>query len=199
MTRGRPRKTDVDTVLDTAMKLFWENGYEATSMNDVAAKTGMAKPGLYATFGNKDALYEKALARYFSRSDQIVANLASSTAPIAQSVREFLDTIAHSVTSADAPCGCFLTNTLVETAGKPSDIAALGRQLNENRNAAFTQRFRRAATDAELAPDADPDALAAYFSAQSLALAVLASSGASYGALQSIIDTAMTVLPGQAA
>ena len=61
MSRGRPRKTDPDKALETAMKLFWKQGFEGTSMNDIAAATGMAKPGLYATFGDKEAVYAKAL------------------------------------------------------------------------------------------------------------------------------------------
>lgn len=195
MTRGRPRKTDIDTVLDSAMKLFWKNGFEATSMNDITAETGMAKPGLYNCFGNKEALYAKALDRYINVFGVSVAELAASAGPLEPALREFLLAVARSVTDAGTPCGCFLTNTLVETSDKPSEIAALGRQLNERRNRALSERFHRAAAAGELGQDADPDALAAFFSAQALALGALASSGSDFPELCRYIDTAMTVLP----
>ena len=61
MVRGRPRKTDPESALDSAMMLFWKKGFEATSMSDLSEATGMAKPGLYATFGDKEALNDATL------------------------------------------------------------------------------------------------------------------------------------------
>jgi len=194
MVRGRPRKTDADDVLDCAMKLFWEKGYAATSMNDVAAKTGMAKPGLYATFGNKDALYSSALNHYFDLFQDALAALKAPDKPIALAVREFLVTVAKANTAPKGPCGCFLANTLMETAGKSSDITSLAHEMNCARNAAFKQIFQRAAKNGEL-PAADADKLAVFFSGQALALAALASSGVGYADMLSFIDVAMTALP----
>ncbi len=194
MARGRPRKTDIGEVLDTAMKLFWEQGYEATSVNDVAAKTGMAKPGIYANFGNKDMLYSCALKHYVGMFQDMFATLAASDKPTAQAVRDFLETAARANTAPEGPSGCFLANALIETAGKCSDLTTLARELNAARNAAFRQRFQSAADNGEL-PEALADKLAAFFSAQALALAALASSGSSYCDLISVIDVAMTVIP----
>lgn len=59
MARGRPRKTTPEKVLEQAMKIFWERGFDATSMNDIAQETGMAKPGLYAAFGDKENYINK--------------------------------------------------------------------------------------------------------------------------------------------
>jgi AcrR family transcriptional regulator len=61
MARGRPRKTNSEVVLKTAMKLFWEQGFGGTPMNDSATQIGMAKPILYTTFGDKEAIYSKAI------------------------------------------------------------------------------------------------------------------------------------------
>ena len=65
MPRGRPRKVDPEEALDASMLTFWKKGYEGTSLQDLCEATGMAKPGLYACFGNKDALFEKSLSHYF--------------------------------------------------------------------------------------------------------------------------------------
>ena len=64
MPRGRPRKTDPDLAIDAAMKVFWKKGYEGTSLQDLVEATGMAKPGLYAAFGDKEQLYERSMVHY---------------------------------------------------------------------------------------------------------------------------------------
>ncbi len=61
---GRHREFDLDAALDAAMEVFWQKGFEGTSYDDLSKATKVARPGLYAAFGNKDALFMKALDRY---------------------------------------------------------------------------------------------------------------------------------------
>ena len=62
--RGRPREYDPDDALRRALEVFWKTGYSGTSLDAIAAATGMNRPSLYAAFGDKHALYLKALAHY---------------------------------------------------------------------------------------------------------------------------------------
>jgi AcrR family transcriptional regulator len=61
---GRPREFDEETVLDAAMKLFWERGYEGTSMADLAKVMGLSPSSIYVAFGDKEALFQRAADKY---------------------------------------------------------------------------------------------------------------------------------------
>ncbi len=196
MMRGRPRKTDPDAVLNTAMKVFWKRGYDGTSMNDLATATGMAKPGLYATFGDKETLYSKALSYYFNElGSPILDDVAQSPDSLTVVVRRFLDAIAASVTNKSTPKGCFVVNNVVECSGGPPSLEILGRSFDDKRRAVFIKRFRDAKKQGQLPDDADAKSLAEFFAGQSLALAVMGRAGTNQKALNRFIATAMTVLP----
>ena len=196
MPRGRPRKTDPDVVLDTAMKAFWERGFDGTSMNDLAEKTGMAKPGLYANFGDKEAIYAKAMERYCSTyAGPMLEDLVRSTDSLEITVRRFLDGVVAAATETMGPKGCFIANNLVECAGMPASLEALGRYVEERRQKAFVMRFQLAQKKGELPTDTDIKSLAEFYSGQALALAVMARAGAPWATLYRFIDTAMSLLP----
>lgn len=63
-TRGRPRSFDRDAALDAAARLFWEKGFEATSIRDLTERLGIEAPSLYRAFGDKRRLFEEAVAEY---------------------------------------------------------------------------------------------------------------------------------------
>lgn len=165
-------------------------------MNDVACATGMAKPGLYANFGDKEALYSKALARYFEQGEPMFDAVFSSGKPLAEFVRSYLETVSASLADKSTPYGCFLVNSLIECAGQPPALESLSRNLQKQRLAALTGRFREAARNGELPGEADPKALAEFYAGQALTLGVLHRSGADKRALKRFIDVALTALPG---
>ena len=65
---GRPRAFDIDIALDRALGLFWEKGYEGTSLSDLTKAIGINRPSLYAAFGNKETFFRKALDRYVEKT-----------------------------------------------------------------------------------------------------------------------------------
>src|SRR4051812_3480675 len=69
--RGRPRAFDRARALEQALTLFWERGYEGTSIADLTAVMGITPPSLYAAFGSKEALFREALSLYRHRAGGI--------------------------------------------------------------------------------------------------------------------------------
>lgn len=196
MPRGRPRKIDPDHALDISMKVFWEKGFEGTSMNELAAATGMAKPGLYAAFGCKEKLYATALTRYFDRlGAPNLDDLVRSEGPVSVVVRRFLNAVADSAIDKSHPGGCFVANSVAECANYPAPLKDLTQAFDAKRRTAFIKRFQDAKRRGELDTKADARALAEFFSGQVLSLALMGRAGASRKSLQRVIDVAMKVLP----
>lgn len=196
MARGRPRKIDPEIALEKAMKLFWEKGYEGTSMSDLVEATGMAKPGLYATFGDKEELYLKSLDHYFESAGRKLYNdLSDSDVPVSDALLAFYETIINSMHQEDGPRGCLMVNTLIESAHKDEKLNALAQSINDQRNNAFTKRFERAKQAGEIPGDADIEALTDFFSGQTLAIGVMGRAYASREAMHRLVQIAMKTLP----
>ena len=196
MTRGRPRKIDPETALKAAMKVFWEKGYDGTSMCDLVAATGMAKPGIYKYFGDKESLYGKALEHYFyDEGGPLLSDFKRAKGRLHDDVYEMLRMIADASFDNACPKGCFVVNSLVETADQGSHIEKITRKLEAERMEIFNNRFQVAQEKGDLPADCDAPALADFFAAQVSALAVKSRSGATREDLYRFIDVAMTALP----
>ena len=196
MARGRPRKIEPEIALEKAMNLFWEKGYDGTSMNDLVMATGMAKPGLYAAFGDKEHLYVKALTHYFeSGGKKVFSDLENSTLPIKAALIEFYTSVAHNSQLEEGPQGCLLVNTLVECAYKHKVLDSLAQNINEKRTQAVAACFARAKDNGELTDGADIIALTDFYSAQALAIGVMGRSRANKESIQNLVDIALGALP----
>jgi TetR/AcrR family transcriptional repressor of nem operon len=122
---ARPREFDEDTVLEAAMQRFWNNGYEATSMRDLADRTGMTTPSLYNAFGDKRAIYRLVLDRYVRLTlDTCSAIFGGDDPPLRQLARHFDATIEEALTDS-LHKGCFVVNTALEVAPHDADFRDL--------------------------------------------------------------------------
>ena len=62
---GRPREFDIEKAIETATNLFWEKGYEGTSLSDLTKAIGITPPSFYFAFGSKEGLFRKVIERYY--------------------------------------------------------------------------------------------------------------------------------------
>jgi AcrR family transcriptional regulator len=183
--RGRPPAYDEATALTRAMEAFWDAGYAATSLDDLAAATGMNRPSLYGAFGDKRALYLKTLDHY-AAGGKLRAALAPDDKLREALARVYKLAIALYLSGKEAARGCFLIGTATTEAVRSAEVrAALAAQLGEL-DAIFEARLRRAQEAGELAPGADLRALAKLASAILHSLALRARAGDGRAALEAI-------------
>lgn len=103
--RGRPREFCMDKALAQALRVFWEKGYDGTSMNDLTEAMGITRPSLYAAFGNKESLFRKALDLYETEKLAYIGRAIDE--PTARGVAEvMLRGSIDNVTSSNEPHGC---------------------------------------------------------------------------------------------
>jgi len=113
MVIGRVKEFDKEQVLHKAMLVFWEKGYEATSMPDLLKAMGLSRSSLYETFGDKETLYKEALQQYrrqFSRNKRALLTNATSAKT---GIRQYFERHIASALDDDLPGGCFITNAAV--------------------------------------------------------------------------------------
>lgn len=157
---ARTKEFDPDAALQAALELFWERGYEATSVADLVAHLGVGRASLYATFGGKHELYLRALDRYGELTDPTLLTGLSQPGPVLPAVRALVERFACEAGGEGGRRGCFVVNAAVELA--PHDPAATRRvQASwDYLEAALTSALLRAQAQGELSEGKDPRALA---------------------------------------
>ncbi|MFF8279195.1 TetR/AcrR family transcriptional regulator [Streptomyces lateritius] len=158
---ARSKEFDPDAALQAALELFWRRGYEATTMSDLVEHLGIGRASIYATFGNKHALYMKAMDRYSGANHPVLTAELSEPDSALAAVRSVVRRFAAEAASDEVRlAGCFITNTAAELG--PHD-AAVARRVElswEQVETLLHSALVRARAQGELPADRDPRALA---------------------------------------
>lgn len=188
-TMGRPRQFDRDTALASAMHLFWEHGYEATSLSQLKAELGISAPSFYAAFGSKEALYQEAVALYLRTHGTVTACLWDERLAPRAAIESALRGSARMQCEPGHPRGCMVTLGVMGAGA--SDHQAITAALGASRartGAGILACVRRAVAQGELDAATDPTALAQVFESFLMGLSTLARDGAT----QEDLDAAVT-------
>jgi AcrR family transcriptional regulator len=194
--RGRPREFDPETALAAALQVFWRRGYEGASLAELTDAMGITKPSLYACFGNKEALFRKALDLY--ERDKLCYVQAAMEAPTAKGVADRLLHGALAIqTGGDDPLGCMGVVASVGSTTHADCIRdeVLARRASSDR--AMVERFERAQSEGDLPPGVEPQALACYLSTVVQGMAVQAGAGVPVERLEQLIDTTLAMWPSR--
>lgn len=191
---GRPREFDVDTALQTALRVFWRKGFEGASLTDLTEAMGITRPSLYATYGNKEQLFRKALDCFRATCMSFIPEALS--APTArQVIEQLLYGYADAQTSKGEPQGSLGTNGALVCSQASDPVRQELIRRRERDEADLADRLRRARDEGDLPEDADPAALASYVMTVVHGMSVQAASGAGRDALHGVVRTALRAIP----
>jgi AcrR family transcriptional regulator len=194
VTRGRPREFCVDHALAQALRVFWEKGYEGTSLNDLTDAMGITRPSLYAAFGNKESLFRKALDLYEREKLDYIAKALEQ--PTARGVAEtMLRGAVDNVTSCDEPHGCLGVITSVACGAESQSIREEIVKRGQAGKQALAERFERAKSEGDLPAVVDAEGLTSVLIAMLQGISVQANQGADRAALERLVESGLALWP----
>lgn len=196
--RGRPRAFDEQETIERITDLFWLQGFEATSLDDIARATGVGRPSLYATFGDKEAMYVAALKAYVARIERALAAAHSEDLSLEQALDATFDGLLRLYESQgegfDGARGCLVVCTAVTEAIAHPSVRTAVQNILAKIDKSFATLLERARTRGSIAADADASALATMLSATAHTLALRSRAGASHASLERLAHGSIAVV-----
>ncbi|AUM00214.1 hypothetical protein B4966_08570 [Rhodocyclaceae bacterium] len=194
MCPGRPLQFDPVTALEQAAEVFWAKGYEATSLQDLLAATGLSKSSFYQAFESKHRLFARVLVwfreRQVARLRRALATASSPRAFIAGALRA----TAEEAGAGRTPKGCLIMNTASEFAGRDSEVATRVDDAIRAFAAVFEDAVRQAQACGEIAPHQDPAALSRYVVTLMSGLRTMAKAGMPAEAIEEVVEVSLRAL-----
>ncbi|MCY9590950.1 TetR/AcrR family transcriptional regulator [Paenibacillus chitinolyticus] len=191
---GRIREFDEDQVLDAAMQLFWEKGYEATSLSDLTSRMGIQRPSIYSAFGGKKELFEAALRKYtMTRASLIRAKLQSNPS-VKEGFRTFFEDVIVEEYAENPRKGCFCINTMVELAPHDEKFEILTREHQMYLAVIFEETIERGIQSGELEIGVNAKALSQALLLSLIGLTVLIKSRPERSFIDNSIEVILTLL-----
>ncbi len=194
--KGRPREFCTEMALAAALRVFWSKGYEGASLADLTEAMGITRPSLYAAFGNKEALFHKALDLY--EAEKLEYTRVALEQSTARGVAEhFMRGALAMQTSQCDPKGCLGVISAMACGAEAESIKADVIARRASSQAALIERFEAAKRDGDLPAHVDVLGLTSYLYALLQGMAVQAGSGASRADLERLVETSLAVWPSR--
>lgn len=194
--RGRPKVFDREAALDKAMTLFWQHGYEATSLSDLVEATGAKAPTLYAEFVNKEGLFRAVLDHYIAHfAAKHEAKLCCDDKPVDEALKDYFTAVATCYTSKDTPAGCFMINTSAALAASSKEIAKTIKSRHAVQEQTLREFLQHRQEKGEIPAGKDVKELALFLSCVLQGMSISAREGASFDTLMQITRTTLGLWP----
>lgn len=186
----RPREFDEQDVLAKATTLFHRRGFHATSTRDLGETLALNPSSLYRAFGDKHALFLRALEHYRQAEEARCAQALDGDRPVREVLRDWLQVAAD----PGAPPGCFVVNTATELGADDRQVACRVRAAFDGTIAAIADLLRRGVAEGELPADLDADAAADLLFTTATGVRVRQRAGDDPDRLRATIDRALAAL-----
>jgi len=193
---GRPRTFDRDAAVQQALYLFWQQGYESTSLSQLKAAigSGISAPSFYAAFGSKEALFQECTTRYLATYARVTECLWDTDLAPKEALDQALRRSARMQCERGHPKGCMVAlGVMSATSPELFAVTASLTRSRERTRAGITSCIERAIAAGELGKDVDPRALTTVFDSFLLGLSTLARDGVGFQAMDAAIARIMSV------
>ncbi|OMF64310.1 TetR/AcrR family transcriptional regulator [Paenibacillus sp. FSL R5-0766] len=189
---ARSKEFEVNEVLDKAMKIFWEQGYEKTSMSDLVEHMGIHRRSIYDTFDDKHSLFLQAMDRYRGKvSTTLLAEIKASKTAV-----EALDKIFDVMISEaeETPSGCLIVNSAVELGARDQEVDNRSLESFNEAERMFEQIIQWGQREGEFSSDHDAEEMAEYLHNISVGIRAMARTSTDKEKLNRIIHVTMKLL-----
>lgn len=191
--RGRPPAFDRDEALDSAMRTFWELGYEPASLAILTERMGISPPSLYGAFGDKRRLYEEAAQRYIRLFGKFTAEALHAPGTCREKIARMLNCTAQEYTRSDVPRGCFVISSAINC--RDDTVTEVMRRQRIASEGAIRQVLADGQADGSFPADADAGAYAKFLAVVIQGMSVQSRDGSSREALEDVARIALQSWP----
>lgn len=189
---ARNKEFDEKAVLRKAMELFWEQGYEKTSMQDLVDHMGIHRRSIYDTFGDKRALFLASLNHYEELIVNEMESIISSSSSIKQAIRDIFIFILNAV--EQYPKGCLSVNAAIELSLLDTEIRRIVTKMFNRTEDMFNNLIKQGQISGELSKEIDPDNTSRFLHNNLVGIRVLIKTNYNKKELEGIITLALSVL-----
>lgn len=191
--RGRPRSFDPDVALDAAVLVFWEKGYDGTSLTDLTSAMGINRPSLYATYGNKRDLFLRAIDRYAATHGSRAFSALRLEPDNRIAVQRFFEASIDCALADGTPRGCLINTVATDAAETDTELRDKLLRMFEQTDAAIARRMAANQTSYD-SSSRDPEQLAQMAHSVTHSIMTRARAGASRKDLTEVAASFMSVL-----
>ncbi len=190
---NRPRQYDREEVVEKATALFWEKGFEATSMNEMVARTGLHTNSMYSEFGNKERLFLECIDHYISKSLRALINILTKKPLGLSNIEAFFENRVDYVATKNCK-GCLIVNSLTEKEVLSEEVNIKVKSRISSFTALFYNCIKSAQENNEISADIDCKDLANYLVYLNFGLMIAGKNETSKKKLRKIADMGLSAI-----
>lgn len=192
---GRPREFSETEALDGAMRVFWEKGYEGTSLDDLTHAMGINRSSLYSTFGDKESLFRRVISVYGEQQLTFVSD-ALAQQKARQAIEALWRNTVTFLSDSTHPRGCLSLQGGLTCGSGMEKVKKTMIDWRKSALAPIEKRMQRARNEGDLPGRVDPKDLARYVLIVMNGLSIQAANGATRAEMNAAVDIALLSIPG---
>lgn len=191
---ARTKDFNEEEVLEKALAIFWQRGYNGTSMQELVDGLGISRSSMYDTYTDKYTLFVKSLERYREKTAGETMHLISEGSSVKAGIKKMLQSVVNESVCDKSPRGCFIVNTCVESAPHDKAIAKIVQQNMQDAEEVFYLAIKKGQESGEIADRNDARALARFIINTINGIRVTAKAGTDKKVYDDVVKVALDAL-----